>query len=361
MSPSPRGQGEEKIIMGTMNKLSTYKHFINTITLCAALLCINSTSLAQIKATAKLDSNEIKIGQQVKLQLSIQYRVDGGKRIQVLWPEIADTIRKEVEVVSQSKIDTIVDKADPFLFTQTQTLNITSFDSGYWAIPPFKFLAGDTNGIFTDPLLLQVSTIAVDTTQAIKDIKEPFEETYSWLDWIKDNMIYVWILLGAILVLILFYLIIRYTRKVKPLMVEVEIPKIPAHIIAYEKLDKLKTENLWQEGKLKLYHSQLTDIIREYIENRFKIQALEQTTDEILFGFRRVAIDDESKSKLKSVLILADLVKFAKEQPLPTENEMSMTNSYDFIHGTKQDYDGEDDKSKEEKGKSQKKEVGNRQ
>ncbi len=344
-----------------MNKLSTYKHLLSTITLCASLLCLSSSSIAQIKASATLDSNEIQIGQQVKLLLSIQYRVDDGKRIQVLWPEITDTIRKEVEVVSQSKIDTIVDKADPFLFTQTQTLNITSFDSGYWAIPPFKFLAGDTNGIFTDPLLLQVNTMTVDTTQAIKDIKEPYEETYSWIDWLKDNMIFVWVLLGALLVILIFYLIVRYTRKVKPLMVEVEIPKIPAHIIAFEKLDKLKKENLWQDGKLKLYHSQLTDIIREYIENRFKIQALEQTTDEILFGFRKVAIDNESKSKLKSVLILADLVKFAKEQPLSTENEMSMTNSYDFINGTKQDYGEEEDKSKEEKDKSQKKKVDNRQ
>ena len=308
-----------------------------------------SVSAQQIKAIARLDSNEITIGQQVKLLLSIQYRVDEGKRIQVLWPEITDTIRKEVEVVSQSKIDTTIDKNDPYLFTQTQTLNITSFDSGYWAIPPFKFLAGDTNGIFTDPLLLQVSTMAVDTTQAIKDIKEPYEETYTWIDWIKDNMMVVWVLLGALLAILILFLIIRYTRKVKPLMVEVEIPKIPAHIIAFEKLDKLKTENLWQDGKLKLYHSQLTDIIREYIENRFKIQALEQTTDEILFGFRNVAIDDESKRKLKQLLILADLVKFAKEQPLPNENEMSMTNSYDFINGTKQDYSGEEDKSKEKK------------
>ena len=329
-----------------MKTKSTFKN-ISLAFLMLIMLAIPFTSSAQqIKATAKLDSNEIQIGQQVKLQLSIQYRVDGGKRIHVLWPEIADTIRKEVEVVSQSKIDTIVDKADPFLFTQTQTLNITSFDSGYWAIPPFKFLAGDTNGVFTDPLLLQVNTMAVDTTQAIKDIKEPYEETYSWIDWLKDNMIYVWILLGALLVLLIFYLIVRYTRKVKPPMVEVEIPKIPAHIIAFEKLDKLKTENLWQNGKLKLYHSQLTDIIREYIENRFKIQALEQTTEEILYGFRKVAIDDESKSKLKQVLILADLVKFAKEQPLPNENDMSMTNSYDFIHGTKQDYSGMEEMKK---------------
>lgn len=323
---------------------STYKTIVSAL-LMLIVLTIPFTSTAQeIKATAKLDSNEITIGQQVKLQLSIQYRVDNGKRIQVLWPEITDTIRKEVEIVSQSKIDTIVDKNDPYLFTQIQTLNITSFDSGYWAIPPFKFLAGDTNGVFTDPLLLQVTTIAVDTTQAIKDIKEPYEQTYNWMDWIKDNMLVVWVVLGSLLVILIVLLIFKYTRKVKPVMVEKEIPKIPAHIIAFEKLEKLKGENLWQEGKLKLYHSQLTDIVREYIENRFKIQALEQTTDEILFGFRNISIDDESKSKLKQVLILADLVKFAKEQPLPTENDLSMSNSYGFINGTKRDEEEEVEK-----------------
>lgn len=324
-----------------MKIISTYKILLKTIVLFIVLLCTTSTSIAQVKATAKLDSNEIQIGQQVNLLLSIQYRVDNGKRIQVLWPEIADTIRKEIEVVSQGKIDTIIDKNDPFLFTQTKSISITSFDSGYWAIPPFKFIAGDTNGVFTDPLLLQVKTIAVDTAMAIKDIKAPYEESYSWLDWLKDNMIFVWVLLGALLALLILFFIIRYTRKIKPPMVMVKIPKIPAHIIAFEKLEKLKIEKLWQEGKLKLYHSQLTDIIREYIENRFKIQAQELTTDEILFGFRNVAIDEESKFKLKQVLRIADLVKFAKEEPLPSENEMSMNNSYDFINGTKRDEEEE--------------------
>lgn len=298
-----------------------------------------SAKAQEIKATAKLDSNSIKIGQQVKLKLSIQYRVDNGKHIKIKWPEITDTIRKEVEVVGQSKTDTIIpDKNNPFQFVQTKTLYITSFDSGYWAIPPFKFKVNDdTNGIFTEPLLLAVSTIAIDTTIAIKDIKAPFDEKYTWLDWLKDNMYVVYGTLVAILVVLIIIYLIRYFKKIKPPVVFVEAPKIPAHQIAFEKLDKLKEEKLWQEGKLKLYHIMLTEIIREYIENRFKIQALEQTTDEILYGFRNVAIDDESRIRLKQILILADLVKFAKEQPLPNENEKSMSNAYDFITGTKRD------------------------
>jgi hypothetical protein len=309
------------------------------LALCCALIFCSFLSVAQdVKVSASLDSNSIKIGEQVKLHLNIQYRVDKGKHISVKFPEIADTLRKEIEVVSQSKTDTIVNKNEPFIFNQSRTLTLTSFDSGYWAIPPFKFLVnGDTAGFLTEPLLLQVNTVSVDTTKAIKDIKAPYEEIYTWMDWLKDNIYVLYGGLAAILVIIIIIYLIRKYRKRPMPVVPVDVPIIPAHVIAFDKLEKLKNEKLWQEGKLKLYHSSLTDILREYIENRFKIQALEQTTDEILFGFRNVAVDDESKLKLKQVLILADLVKFAKEQPLPNENELSMNNVYDFINGTKRE------------------------
>lgn len=306
--------------------------------LLAAFIFITDLKAQDIKVSATLDSNAILIGEQVKLHLNIQYRADNGNYTKVSFPEITDTIRKEIEVVGQSKIDTIIDKNDPFVFNLTRSLTLTSFDSGYWAIPPFRFIVNnDTGGILTEPLLLQVNTVAVDTTQAIMDIKGPYEETYTWIDWLKDNMYVVYWTLAAILVLLLILYLIRKYRKRPVPVVEIVVPKIPAHIIALEKLEKLKSEKVWQEGKLKLYHSRLTDILREYIENRFKIQALEQTTDEIIYGFRNVAVDEESKMKLKQVLLLADLVKFAKEQPLPDENERSMGYVSDFIHGTKKE------------------------
>jgi hypothetical protein len=298
------------------------------------------SSIAQdIKATATLDSNSISIGQQIKLKLSVEYTVNNGKQIKLKWPEISDTIRKEIEIVQQSKVDTIIpDSSDMFRFIQTKTLYITSFDSGYWAIPPFKFIVNnDTNGIFTEPLLLQVNTIPVDTTLAIKEIKAPYDEEYTWLDWLKDNPYIVYGTLAGIILLILIIYFIRKHYKAKPVVVEAVKPKVPAHLIALEKLEKLKNEKLWQEGKLKHYHITLSEIVRQYIEDRFSIQALEQTTDEILFGFRNTAIDEDSKTKLKQLLILSDLVKFAKEQPLPNENEQSLTNAFDFVNGTKKE------------------------
>ncbi len=293
----------------------------------------------EIKTEAKLDSSEIRIGQQVQLNLSVQYRVDKGKQVKIVWPIFADTLRKEIEINSQSSIDTIIpDKKDPFLFIQTKTLYITSFDSGYWAIPPFEFhMEGDTTDYLTEPLLLQVGTIEIDTTLAIKDIKPPYSEEYTWIDWLKDNMYVVYAAVGVLALLILLIWLYRRAKNKPVPEIIVEVPKVPAHITALEKLEKLKSEKLWQEGKLKQYHISLSDIVREYIENRFKIPALEQTTDEILFGFRSIAIDSESFGKLRQLLIIADLVKFAKEHPLPNENEMSMNNAFDFVNGTKRE------------------------
>jgi hypothetical protein len=298
------------------------------------VLLLQLSAEAQV-VTAVLDSNNILVGEQTTIRLTVSYRADNGKHIKIEWPQIADTLRKEVELISSSGIDTVVDKNDPLKITQSRILYITSFDSGYWAIPPFEFaVSGDTGKLFSDALLLQVSPVAVDTTLAIKDIKPPYSEEYSWLDWLKDHKKEVLIGLAGLIVLsILLYFLIKHSKKPKPVVVP-EAPKIPPHVIANEKFERLKEQKLWQEGKLKQYHSELTDILREYIEGRFRIAAQEQTTEEIIFAFRNLAVDEESKAKLKQTLLLADLVKFAKEHPLPAENELSLQHAIEFVAGT---------------------------
>lgn len=301
----------------------------------AYMLLFSLSAFAQIKVEATLDSNTILIGQQTKLHLKFTYNANQGD-VNVLWPSVNDTIIKQIEVISKTKIDTTIpDKQNnPYLLEQSQTLTITSFDSGYYAIPPFKFyINGDTSKPYeTEALLLEVYSVAVDTTIAIRDIKPPIEEPFDF----RELLPYVYWGLGIAAVLtVLIYLLVKYLekRKVKPAIKET--PKQPAHIIALEALEKLKNEKLWQEGKIKQYYSSLSEILRNYIELRFKIHALEQTTDEILLQFRTIVIDNESKNKLKQLLLLADLVKFAKEQPIANENEMAITLALDFVNGTK--------------------------
>lgn len=286
-----------------------------------------NTNAQEVKAFARLDTNKILIGDHVKLELLLQ-RPAASK---VTFPVLPDTLTK-IEILKRSKIDT-VSSPDKSLITERQIITVTSFDTGHYPVPPFRFILGKDTSKFveTEALLLSVYAPKVDTTQAIKEIKGPMDVPFSF----REALPYIGIglLLVAILVCIWYY--IKQRRK-KPAVVEVKIPTRPAHEIAIEALDKLKEEKLWQtqNNGVKLYHSQLSDIVRIYIEDRYKIPAMELTTDEILNNFKRSSMPEELKSQLKQLLQLSDLVKFAKAQPLPNEHEMSLSNAYAFVSGT---------------------------
>ena len=112
-------------------------------------------------------------------------------------------------------------------------------------------------------------------------------------------------------------------------------PILPPHILAINQLEELRLAKVWQTGKVKEYHTQLTDIVREYLENRFHFEAMEMTSDEILEEIANQKVNKEATSKLAGILQLADLVKFAKGQPTPLENDLSLSHGVDFVNETK--------------------------
>jgi len=291
-----------------------------------------SISAQDPEVHATIDTNFILIGEQAQIELSIQYRVDEHQP-SIVFPPLYDTINEFVEIVQQSPIDTIIpDKEDPYSFQQTQQLIITSFDSGYYAIPPFRFVV-DEDTIETQPLLIEVQNVAVDTAEAIFDIKDPIKEPFSIIDWLKENWIY---LVGTLALIIAIVLLIIYLKKRPKKEEAIEIiPDIPPHVIALEKLEHIKNEKLWQSGKAKRYHSEISEILRTYIEQRYQVKALEETTAEIMHELRLQAIDTQLMTNLNKTMVLADLVKFAKEQPLANENETSMVHAIEFVEQTK--------------------------
>jgi hypothetical protein len=198
----------------------------------------------------------------------------------------------------------------------------------------FNKKSNTIDSLVTEPIVFRVETVAADTTQAIKSIKEPLDLPFIFAE-IKNELI-----IGAI-ILLLIGLIVYYllTRKKKPIVIEQVEIKRPSHEIALEKLNALKEQKLWQKGEVKAYHSALSEIIREYLENRFKILALEATTDEIVEKMRIFSIPKEQKIVIEEMLQLADLVKFAKVKPLPDEHERSFDIAYNFVQATK--YEGE--------------------
>lgn len=281
-------------------------------------------------ASANLEKNSIQIGDQVKLEIKVT--VPAGSRLQ--WPMLLDTLVQQVEIVRKSGIDTVV--SDKEKFTLKQELLITSFDSGYYLIRPiiFKYQqAGDTITYFTETqsLRLEVQNIQTDQAQDIKPIKPPlkapvtFRETLPWL--------VIAILIGIIAALVYYFL------KKKKLQPPVQVTRlkttIPPYEAALEALESLRQKKTWQAGRVKEYYSELTDIVREYVELRFPVRAMEMTTSEIYAALRKTEATASSREKLNQVLVLADLVKFAKEQPLPLENEQSLNQCVEFVRETR--------------------------
>jgi hypothetical protein len=281
------------------------------------------------KASIELDTNNILIGDQVFATVKLQTNAADI----ILWPQLSDSFIKQVEIVETFPIDTTFDKDNILLKIFTQKLTLTSFDSGYWAVPPVKFVVnGDT--ILSNPFLLEVHDVALGEDAELSVIKEPIDVPFSLMEWLAENYILLILALGM---LIAWYLMWRYAKKAmlnKNEVVE-KIPLRPAHEIALEKLEKLKEVKLWQNGKIKEYHSQLSEIAREYIELRFSIMAMEMTTEEIMLFLRHKDIQPKDKEILKSSLLLSDLVKFAKEVPLAAENELCWDQIKDFVKHTK--------------------------
>ena len=285
---------------------------------------------SNVEAWAKLDSASIMIGDQIGMELGI--KVPGNFVVE--WPQYTDTVTSHIEVIKKQKIDTIHKDGNVIL---SQLYTITSFDSGYFEIPPAEFRfhpAGDTAVKYTantNTLFLNVTTPVVDTTKAFKPIVGPVREPYTFAE------IFPWVLLGLAVIGGIVFLIwyIRRKKKNKPLFVRKPKPALPPDVEAIQNLEELRLAKVWQQGKVKEYYTQLTDIMRHYFERRYRFDAPEMTSDEILEKLAEEKVNDQAIGKMKDVLQLADLVKFAKAQPTPLENDLSISHCIDFVKETK--------------------------
>lgn len=168
-----------------------------------------------------------------------------------------------------------------------------------------------------------------DTVHYIAPIMPIISEQKTWEDW----MWLVYLLLGLLLAALVIYFILR--RKKRESLIEEEVIIIrPSHEVAFEKLDELESKKLWQEGKVKEYQTELTYTIREYLENRFGIQALESTTGEINKSLKEVDFDQKHTSNLNNILQIADMVKFAKAKPEESIHQEFMDKARSFVKDT---------------------------
>ncbi|MCB2221188.1 MAG: hypothetical protein KQI35_12390 [Bacteroidetes bacterium] len=294
------------------------------------LLFWHLVSMAQTEATMKLDTNTILVGDQTELEL----RFSCPSNFEVNWPVFADTLIREIEIIKKTAKETVPSE-DKTQTLYLQRLTITSFDSGYYAIPPISFQyrkPGDSSWYRTEtePVLLGVNTVPVNLQGEIKDIKPPEHAPFTF----REALPYILILLGAGLVTFLVIWYLRKRKKAEPIFRMASKPQLPPHQIALDALQTLRLKKLWQNGNIKEYHTELTDIIRDYLQSKFRMQAHEYTSEEIMEAVQQTAVNAQAQEKLRQTLSLADMVKFAKMQPLPLEHDTSLNNAVDFVKET---------------------------
>ncbi|MCX6136792.1 MAG: BatD family protein [Ignavibacteriales bacterium] len=273
------------------------------------------------------DSSAIVMGNWFRYTLDVKHPVN----IPVILPQLKDSIGK----FSIVKEDSLTVQRNGDQETLHKEFILSAYEPGQLTIPPVTIgyrSGSDTalTAVMSNPIGITVAGVQVDTAQGIKDVKDPLSLSLTW----REILLYGGIVfLLAALVYAAFYLYRKF-KKI-PAVVEEVIPPRAAHIVAFEKLKELEDRRLWQQGEIKAFYSDATEIIREYFERRYEFLALEMTTDEILDQLRKQITDAGMLRMIAELFIDADLVKFAKHTPVASECESVIPASRDIVDRTK--------------------------
>jgi hypothetical protein len=285
----------------------------------------------EVSIRSEFDSSRIWMGDQINFTVTVERPVSYLLDI----PVFRDSLVNNIEILNGPATDTSLLKDGRMRIVHKYL--VTSFDSGFYQVPPVfaEFIsAAGIKRYYSDYAALEVMRVRItppDTAMKIFDIVKPYSAP------LTAGEILPWVLLIVVATGAGWY-IVKLVRKLR-MKSKGEEPVInpdPAHIIAFRELELLKERQLWQKGEVKAYYTVLSEIIRQYIENRFGILSLESTTVETLLLLQRSGFkDDASFRKLKSVLTISDLVKFAKYSPEPSENDQQFENGWDFVSLTR--------------------------
>lgn len=290
-----------------------------------SILSITVILHAQPVLQSTLEKDTMLIGEQQVFTIAIF----SDNSLHSIVPDMQKFENSGLEILS-AKSDSIFQEEKHIYY---HSFLLTVFDSGSYSIPSIPILVNDyhrVDTLYSEEFYLIVYSPEVDTTTDIKDIKNPVKTPFKF----SEILPYVPYIAGLLIVAVLIIILIRYFKKRRS--PEKEKEKIPAHITALINLDSIKEKKLWQQGKVKDYYVELSDTVRAYIEDRYGISAMESVTYEILENFKQYSYDDEILMEmLESLLNLSDLVKFAKEKPDPSENEVHLSQAYIFVEKTK--------------------------
>lgn len=288
-------------------------------------------AVPEVNVSLKPDS--IMIGDHVTLRLEV--RKDMMQVINFPSFEMMK-LQDDIVFVRELPVDTLETEGRQQLLAKEYIL--TSFRAGGYRLGEVPVLYVDKN--ITDTLKvgrdlsLLVNTFEIDTANTtIYDIKRP-EEAPMMIDEVRGYVIGG--LLIACLLAAVIWLIVRSLTRRKTKATDKPRPRIMPHVKAIKELEQLHNQKLWQNNKHKAYYTRLTDIIREYLEGRYGLGAMEMTSDEIISATADIGLQDKNYRNLGEMLRTADLVKFAKFIPDADYNESVYYNAYYFVEDTKE-------------------------
>ncbi len=305
---------------------------------------ITFSSFAQnISALATTDTTDYYVGDVVTYKLQIEY----NKNIKIESPNLLKKISNIDVLGNKGPITKVTDDKK----ITTYLITLSRYDSAEVTIPPITInyrvgkdtlvkhapnLSEDSNivpdstlkSITSNSVSFVIHLMKVNTKEDIKDVKAPVTIPLNW------KIIALFILIGIIIIGLIIYFYRRYKKRKAGSVVERKTIVQPPHIIAIASLNKLEEKQLWQKGMIKEYHSEITEIIRKYFEERFNLPALELTTTEAIDALSKRKETEKILDITNSFLNNADLVKFAKFKPLVEVNEEMMSQAREIVNKT---------------------------
>jgi len=294
----------------------------------ALLLSDMAQGQGRISVESRVDRSKILIGDVIRYSVIITHDED----VKIQSPSLAANLGS-FEIRDYKVLEPR--QEDNQIIEQTDYM-ISTFEIGEFEIPPIEIgytVGSDTTlqTIKSEPITITVESLNPDEAGDIRDIKFPLEPPRDYKKIILSALL---ALFGILFILgIIYYL--KRRREGKSLIPRREKPPRPAHEEALEALEKLVQSDMLEKGQVKQYYSELSEIIRQYIERRFFIIALEMTSSQLIDAMHQEEIDPEYIEMMREFLDVCDLVKFAKYIPTDEENKKTTQIAFDFVDRTK--------------------------
>ena len=277
-----------------------------SVALAAGLLvCAAPPLAAQARIRTDVDTTRVTVGDRITLTVV----VEAGPTARVEWPDSLDFAPFEVLEARVQPAEVTGEGV-----SSTAVFTLAAFELGELEIPSLavEVVGGDgvVESLTTDPFGVEVVSVGADETGDIRDIRGPLGIPLSAMR----------LVLGALFLLVVAALLYAVARRLwshgdQAARPTLGSPLRPAHEVAFEALDALEGSPLLERGQVKEYHIEASDILRTYLERRFRVTALEMTTHEVLAALHHAGVDEPFRRGLREFLEQCDRVKFAKARP----------------------------------------------